>query len=191
MPPNCQFEIDDVTLHWTFPPEHFDFVHVRELFGSIPDWDFLLQQAYEHMRPGGWIEIVEHSVYPICDDGSMGPDHFYHSWGQTVIEMGEKFGKSFTIWEEAKRRLEKAGFVDVTEVRYSWPMNGYSHDKKLKELGRWNQLRLHEGIEGFMMRLLTMVGGVRHPRATFESRTDGCSGPWLAPSSISPRCGEN
>jgi len=45
-------------------------------------------------------------------------------WGKTVIEMGEKFGKSFEIWEQSKERLEKAGFVDVVEVRYKWPMNG-------------------------------------------------------------------
>ncbi|KAF1951808.1 S-adenosyl-L-methionine-dependent methyltransferase [Byssothecium circinans] len=166
VPPNCQFEIDDVTLSWTFPPNHFDFVHIRELFGCIPDWDFFFAQAYTHMRPGGYIEIVEHSVQAECDDGSMGPDHFYHEWGRTVVEMGEKFGKSFTIWSEAKERMEKAGFVDVVEVRYKWPMNGSPAWKgKEREVGRWNQLRLHEGIEGFMIRLLTQVGGWSVARA--------------------------
>lgn len=114
------------------------------------------------MKPGGWIEIVEHSVQPTSDDGSVGPDHFYNLWGSTVIEMGEKFGKSFTIWNEAKERMEQAGFVDVVEYTYKWPMNGWSTDKKEKDIGRWNQLRLHEGIEGFMIRLLTQIGGVSH-----------------------------
>lgn len=165
VPPNCHFEIDDVTLDWTYPEEHFDFIHIRELFGCIPDWDFFFDQAYLHTKPGGWIEIVEHSVCPTSDDGSMGPDHFYHSWGQTVCDMGEIFGKSFTIWEEAKERLEKAGFVDVVEVTYQWPMNGWPQDRKLKNIGRWNQLRLHEGVEGFMLRLLTQVGGWSLARA--------------------------
>ncbi|KAF2253092.1 S-adenosyl-L-methionine-dependent methyltransferase [Trematosphaeria pertusa] len=165
VPPNCMFEIDDVTLDWTFPPDHFDFIHIRELFGCVPDWDFFFEEAYNHTKPGGWIEIVEHSVQPTSDDGSQGPDHFFHLWGQTVIEMGQKFGKSFTIWNEAKERMEKAGFVDVTEITYKWPMNGWPEDKKLKNIGRWNQLRLHEGIEGFMIRLLTQVGGWSVPRA--------------------------
>jgi len=165
VPPNCQFEIDDVTLEWTFPPDHFDFIHIRELFGCIPDWDFFFQQAYNHTKPGGWIEIVEHSVQPIASDGSVGPDHFLTLWGQTVIEMGEKFGKSFTIWNESEERMKKAGFVDVTVVNYIWPINGWSKDRKLKNLGRWNQLRLHEGIEGFMLRLLTQVGGWSVARA--------------------------
>lgn len=161
VPLNCHFEIDDVTLEWTFPENHLDFTHVRELFGCIPDWDFFFQQAYKHTKPGGYIEVVEHSVQPVADDESMGPDHFYHLWGKTVIGLGEMFGKSFTIWEESKARMEKAGFVDVVEARYKWPMNGWPRDdEKMKNIGRWNQLRLHEGIEGFMIRLLTQVAGV-------------------------------
>lgn len=161
VPPNCHFEIDDLSLDWTFPPSHFDFIHIRELFGCIPDWDFFFAQAYDHLAPGGWVEIVEHSVQPRCDDGTMGPDHFYHTWGKVVIEMGDLFGKSFTIWEESKERLERAGFVDVVEVQYKWPMNGWpKKNEKMKNIGRWNQLRLMDGVEGFMLRLLTQVGGV-------------------------------
>jgi hypothetical protein len=33
VPPNCHFEIDDVSLEWTFPPDHFDFIHIREPAG--------------------------------------------------------------------------------------------------------------------------------------------------------------
>ncbi|KAH7109416.1 S-adenosyl-L-methionine-dependent methyltransferase [Dendryphion nanum] len=160
VPPNCHFEIDDITLEWTFPPNHFDFIHIRELFGCVPDWDFFFQQAYEHTKPGGWIEIVEHSVQPIADDDTMGADHFFHSWGATVVEMGNIFGKSFTIWDESKDRMVRAGFVDIVEVPFKWPINGWSEDRKMKNIGRWNQLRLKGGIEGFMIRLLTQVGGV-------------------------------
>ncbi|KAF1842831.1 S-adenosyl-L-methionine-dependent methyltransferase [Cucurbitaria berberidis CBS 394.84] len=165
VPPNCLFEIDDVSLDWTFPPNHFDFIHIRELFGCIPDWDFFFQQAFEHTKPGGYIEIVEHSVQPVSDDDSMGPDHFYHTWGKVVIEMGKKFGKSFTIWEESAERIRRAGFVDVVVVDYKWPMNGWPTESKQKNIGRWNQLRLMDGVEGFMLRLLTQVGGWSIARA--------------------------
>ncbi|CAN9301633.1 unnamed protein product [Alternaria alternata] len=165
VPPNCHFEIDDVSLEWTFPPNHFDFIHIRELFGCIPDWDFFFQQAYRHTKPGGWIEIVEHSVCPISDDDTMGPDHFYHTWGKVVVEMGDRFGKTFTIWEESAERIKRAGFVDVTVMEYKWPMNGWPKDKDLKNIGRWNQLRLMGGVEGFMLRLLTQVGGWSVARA--------------------------
>jgi hypothetical protein len=192
VPPNCHFEIDDVSLDWTFPPNHFDFIHIRELFGCIPDWDFFFAQAFAHTKPGGWIEIVEHSVCPMSDDGSMGPDHFYHTWGKVVVEMGDKFGKSFTIWEESAERLRRAGFVDVTVVDYKWPMNGWPTDKKLKNIGRWNQLRLMDGVEGFMLRLLTQVGGVSSIHTELGRMfTNTRSGPLPERKSISPRCEKN
>ncbi|KAK2808344.1 hypothetical protein FQN50_004729 [Emmonsiellopsis sp. PD_5] len=155
IPPNCVFEIDDITLPWTYPHDHFDFIHIREMFGSIPDWDLFFKNCLSSLKPGGYLEIVEHSVQAISDDGTVGPDHFFSIWGKTVIESGQRFGKSFSIWEESAERMKKAGFEDVVEKVYKWPMNQWSTDPKLHKLGRWNQLRLHDGIEGFMLRLLT------------------------------------
>jgi SAM-dependent methyltransferase len=190
VPPNCSFEIDDVTLEWTFPVDHFDFIHIREMFGSVPDWDYFFEQAYRHIKPGGWVEIVEHSVEPISDDDTVGPDHFFRLWGQTVISMGEKLGKSFHIWKEAKGYMERAGFVDVVEVPYKWPVNGWSSDPVLKEIGRWNQLRLHDGVESFMLRLLTSVGGVSICAflVTKGYLLTHLSGPTNDPSYSWPRC---
>lgn len=37
--------------------------------------------------------------------------------------------------------------------------DGDKNWRRLRELGVWNQLRLHDGIEGFMIRLLTVAGG--------------------------------
>lgn len=125
VPPNCTFEIDDMTMPWTYAPERFDFIHIRELFGSIPDWDEFFRQCYRALKPGGYIEVVEHSVTPVVDDATMGPEHFYRTWGKTVMQAGERFGKSFSIWEESADRLKKAGFEEVVEKRYKWPMNGY------------------------------------------------------------------
>lgn len=176
VPPNCTFEIDDITLPWTYPENQFDFIHVRELFGCIPDWDEFFRNCLHCLKPGGYIEVVEHSVQPVADDDTMGPDHFYHEWGQVVVESGERFGKTFRIWEESASRLKRTGFVDVVETGYKWPMNGlvsspclpmfevanlhrWSADPKLHELGRWNQFRLHGGVEGFMLRLLTSTLG--------------------------------
>ena len=174
VPPNCIFEIEDFNLPWTYRENHFDFIHIRELFGCVSDWDEFFSSAFRHLKTGGYIEIFEHSVVPASDDGTISEDSFYTLWGKTALEMGEKFGgKSFTIWEESKARIEKAGFVDVVETRYKWPMNGWpspefrTHgndgDKsweKLRELGIWNQFRSYDGIEGFMLRLLTAAGGV-------------------------------
>ncbi|KAG4427827.1 hypothetical protein IFR05_016691, partial [Cadophora sp. M221] len=172
LPPNCAFEIVDLNLDWTYPKNHFDFIHVRELFGSVSNWDDFFGQAFAHTKPGGHVEILEHSVWPVSDDDTVREDSFFTLWGKTVVEMGKKFGKSFTIWEESRERMERAGFMDVVETRYKWPMNGWpspehtTHGndgekdwRKLRKIGIWNQLRLYNGVEGFMIRLLTVAGG--------------------------------
>jgi hypothetical protein len=176
VPPKCAFEIEELNLSWTFPPEHFNFIHIRELFGCAINWDNFFAGAFEHIKPGGYVEILEHSVWPVADDDTVNEDSFFTLWGKTVVGLGEKFGKPFTIWEESKDRMEKAGFVDVVEEKYKWSMNGWpsphhrTHGnygnknwKLLRELGLWNQSRLHDGVEGFMIRLLTTVGGVCSP----------------------------
>lgn len=173
VPPNCSFEIEDVNSVWTYPNNHFDFIHIRELFGSVADWDELFAQAFAHSKPGGYVEITEHSTSPVSDDGTVDDDSFFTTFGATVSDLGAKTGKSFAIWKESKARMERAGFVDVVEKRYKWPINGWpsaecrTHgndgDKswqRLRQLGVWNQLRLHNGAEGYLIRLLTTVNGV-------------------------------
>jgi hypothetical protein len=159
--------------NWVFPLDSFDFIHVRELFGCVSDWDDFFAQAYAHTKPGGYVEICEHSVEPTADDGTLNDESFMTIWGKTIVEMGEKYGKGFSIWRESKACLERAGFVDVVEKRFKWPLNEWPSPevmprdnyggktwKQLRQLGRWNQLRLHEGVEGYTLRILTTTGGV-------------------------------
>ncbi|PMD49341.1 S-adenosyl-L-methionine-dependent methyltransferase [Hyaloscypha bicolor E] len=178
VPPNCAFEIEDLNLDWTYSKSQFDFIHIRELFGSVADWDEFFSSAFEHTKPGGYVEVIEHSVFPVSDDGTVNEESFFTLWGKTVVEMGRRFGKSFTIWEESRERLERAGFVDIVEKKYKWPVNGWPSPEyrthgddgekswqRLREIGVWNQLRLYDGVEGFMLRLLTVAGGWTYDNA--------------------------
>ncbi|KAL8951952.1 MAG: hypothetical protein Q9222_002104 [Ikaeria aurantiellina] len=159
VPPNCMFEVDDVTMEWTFRKDSFDFIHSREMFGSIADWDEYFRQCYLHLKPGGWVEALERGVKPVSDDGTVGPDHFWTTWGNTVLSVGEMWGKGFNAWELLKERMEAAGFVDVVQVPMKWPIGPWMDDAHMKELGKWNALRLDTGLEGYVMRLFTMAGG--------------------------------
>ena len=50
MPPNVQFEVDDVEEVWTFQ-QPFDLIHVRFMAASIRDWPKLVTQTYESVAP--------------------------------------------------------------------------------------------------------------------------------------------
>jgi hypothetical protein len=130
------------------------------MFGSVGDWGELFKEAYKALKPGGFLECAEHSVTPVSDDGTVGPDHVYTRYGTIINDLARKRGKESDVWSSLKERVKGADFVDVVETRTKWPMNGWSSDPKMRELGRWNQLRVTQGIEGFALRMLTAIGGV-------------------------------
>lgn len=99
---------------------------------------------------------------PKSDDGSIDADSMWDEFGKLVIECGVRFGKTMQIQEKMKNLIEEAGFVDVVEKTYKWPIGAWSNDPKLKDIGRWNLHLWKEGLEGWTMALLTRVMGVSY-----------------------------
>lgn len=156
-PPNCKFEIDDVTSPWTYPPAHFDFINIRGLYGSIADWPALYAQIFNGLRPGGYLHHLEISIQFKSDDGTLTPDHVLSQWSDVFHEASKKFGKSFfEVWNLSSY-IRNTGFVDVVEQVYKVPVNSWPADPHMKELGRWNLLHCTQGAEGWALFLLTKV----------------------------------
>jgi hypothetical protein len=113
------------------------------------------------------MEQFEPSVAPTCDDGTMPPDHIFTQWGNISIEAGERFGKTLRLNDQAKGYIEGAGFEKVTEKvtekEFKWPIDPWSEDPQLKQIGLWNLLQNEEGIEGWSTALLTRVMWVSIP----------------------------
>ncbi|OQE31857.1 hypothetical protein PENSTE_c001G05037 [Penicillium steckii] len=56
--PNVDFQLADAQSEWTYH-QPFDLVHIRGLSGAFRDWSYIYQQAFTHLRPGGYIEIAD------------------------------------------------------------------------------------------------------------------------------------
>jgi SAM-dependent methyltransferase len=161
VPPNVSFQIDDCLLEWTWPANHFDFVHFRSLYGSIPDWDELYSKAFKHLRPGGWLQDLEMDVWPRSDHVPIGPDHIYRQWGELYYDVGERTGRTFAICTKhmMKETMERAGFVDVTEVKMKVPLGSWPRDMRLKQVGELCLEAVDQSLEGYGMFLFTSVLG--------------------------------
>ncbi|KAH8704059.1 S-adenosyl-L-methionine-dependent methyltransferase [Talaromyces proteolyticus] len=159
IPPNLRFEIDDATYDWTYPRNFFDLVHVRSLYGAIADWPAFYTEVLTHLKPGGWFDQLEMSIQFRSHEGTITDDHVLAVWSRTFIEAGERFGKTFRIADLAKEYLKNAGFVNVVETKYELPVGGWSSNRHMKKLGKWNLVHCEEGIEGWAMALLTRVMG--------------------------------
>ncbi len=120
VPPNARFDIEDCAKPWTYPSDSFDLVHIRYLFGALPDWMGLFKEAYRVCKPGGWIETVEPSCVLTSDDGSVAEGSPLHQWGKVFIAAGIKSGRTFTIVEDGLqlKGLDEAGFVGKVVKNY-------------------------------------------------------------------------
>lgn len=113
-------EIEDCTLPWTLPSSSFDYIHLRWLVGSIPDWNALFAEAYAACRPGGWVESIEPSCIVESDHVKMPETAALSQWGRMCVEAGKKMGRTFTVVGEGLQRkgMEAAGFTDIQEFDY-------------------------------------------------------------------------
>ncbi|KAM0797878.1 S-adenosyl-L-methionine-dependent methyltransferase [Usnea florida] len=156
---NLRFEIDDCCSEWVYPLNHFDYVHVRFLYASVADWPAFYKECFDHIAPGGYIEHSEPTPEFISDDGSIAPDDVLHRLTSLAVEAGEKFGKNMLIAPHIKNMIEEAGFVNIVERRYKWPLGEWPVDQKLKDIGRWNLQHWLEGLDAWTLRLLTQYCG--------------------------------
>ncbi|KAK4442735.1 S-adenosyl-L-methionine-dependent methyltransferase [Podospora aff. communis PSN243] len=160
VPPNCKFEIDDASqVPWTYPDNHFDYIHLRLMLGAIEDWGAVYREAYRVLKPGGWIEHSDYEVAVLADDASLGPDSPFHQWGPIFYKAGEKTGRTFETMKQAPGLLKEAGFQDLQEKRLKLPIGSWPADKKLKNVGNYNLAATEAGLEGFALYLLTQVHG--------------------------------
>ena len=76
-PPANDFELDNLTFEtanmeepWGFANERsgcYDLISVRVLVSAIRDWPSLIRWCFEHLKPGGWIEIPDVTIGTFSD----------------------------------------------------------------------------------------------------------------------------
>jgi len=73
---------------------------------------------------------------PRSDDGTLPADCPLIRWNNLIIEASIKLGCNFDVATTHKQRLAEAGFVNVVQKEYKWPINTWPRDKKLKNIGK-------------------------------------------------------
>ncbi|EEH49312.2 uncharacterized protein PADG_05391 [Paracoccidioides brasiliensis Pb18] len=109
--------------------------------------------------PGGWVEFCDYDFRYRADDGSLSPDLAMVQNERLIIESSQKLGREPCPGPKLKRWVEDAGFINVTERCFPLPIGVWAKDKKLKEVGWWNQVQFLQGVEAWSLNLLTHVFG--------------------------------
>lgn len=144
VPPNCQFEVEDVEDEWTYS-QRFDLIHGRLLVSCFKDPQSVLEQAFNHLAPGGYLEMQDAGFPMGAVDNSMEGTALWQ-WNMHIVEGAEKARRPWTNTKHFKRWMEEIGFVAVEEKILYWPINTWPRDPHLKRLGLWFQHDLLEGL---------------------------------------------
>jgi SAM-dependent methyltransferase len=159
VPPNCHFEVDDIEDDWLYDENKFDFIHARDLYLAVRDWDKVIRQSHQHLKPGGWLELAQVIPDATSDDNTLPANSVYRQTCEIFYEIGEKIGASVHTAKQFKAKMEAAHFMDVQEVRFKIPCGPWPRDERLKKIGALERSHLYEGAEALLIRGMTTVLG--------------------------------
>lgn len=151
---NCMFEIDDCEMPWR-PRDMYDIIHIRSMTAGIRDWSHLFDQCFDHLRLGGCIEVQDFDFRVRCDDKDKALDSHLCQWGHLMITAAQRLAVDLSAIEHCKDRMQKAGFVDVQEETFKWPIGDWPQNEMEKSLGRLVLANLSNALEGYSLAFFT------------------------------------
>lgn len=111
-----------------------------------------------HLKPGsGWIEHVEIDLEPRCDDGTLSPDSHLTQWYGYLADATARVDRPVAYDHRTRQLLQAAGFIDIQETIIRAPYNSWPADPHQRDIGRWYNLGLTEGLEALSAAPFTRV----------------------------------
>lgn len=155
LPDNCQFQqLDAENGEW--PPTQFEYIHFGYVITCFDDTKAVMKKAFDHMQPGGWIELHDPEVRIIAD-GDSAKGTAIEEWVETVVKGGRIVGRDMLKSAHYEAWLNETGFVNIQDVKFQLPINEWPENPKLKQVGaiyKHNLLGLVESLAKF----LTLAG---------------------------------
>ncbi|KAF4978238.1 hypothetical protein FZEAL_5343 [Fusarium zealandicum] len=159
LPPNVRFFVQDASEPWSCM-EKFDYIHTRITLGSFSDFKTeIVQQAFDNLEPGGWLESIDLMTMWYSDDDSLDPHGPLARWARNLNIASESVNRPLSVAHKMKEWYEEVGFVDVEERVYKIPTNGWPADPYWKDIGKLWRWNLTEGLSGFTLGLFSRVLG--------------------------------
>ena len=172
--PNCHFEIDDIESDWLWKKNHFDFIHLRDPLLVVRDWPKLMEQIYDHLKPGGWCELTTIYPVPTSDDGSMPPNSGFKTYCDRLMEAAVIFGAPIMAPHFAEY-LRVSGHINVRENIFKIPSSPWPKDPRLKKIAVLEMTNVIAGATAFGLRMFEKVFGWSKEQtevATIEFKRD-------------------
>ncbi|GAB1318836.1 hypothetical protein MFIFM68171_09046 [Madurella fahalii] len=144
IPPNLDFQVDDLNSPSTFPSNYFDLVHSRMMAGGIhaDRWANYLSDILRVLRPGGWCQMVEIYFNAQSDNGTLTSNHALQVWSQSYLQSMQP-AKDPRAPLRLQSWMTQAGFVEVESRLLTLPLSGWSSNPRDFAIGNANRANVH------------------------------------------------
>jgi hypothetical protein len=159
VPPNVSFEVDDAEDDWVYARK-FDYIHGRALFSCFNDPMKVVSSAFENLKPGGWMEIQDVFFQPTSNDGSLAADSAFSAWNGEIVRGAARMGRDWLCTAKYQSFLVEAGFEEVVERRFAWPIGTWAKGERNKTLVLWGLWNTEEGVRSISVAVMTRVLGM-------------------------------
>jgi SAM-dependent methyltransferase len=151
--PRAQVVATDITLPGIAPPANltlvqsnaeepwpfqhrFDFIHGRMLASGIHDWLSVLTRCWEHLEPGGQLELLD-ICHPFrADDPAADSEtSAFIRWGHAAELGWNANGLDYRTALTHTQRLRALGFQHVKETQLKWPLGEWAETETARRIG--------------------------------------------------------
>ncbi|ORY59177.1 S-adenosyl-L-methionine-dependent methyltransferase [Pseudomassariella vexata] len=154
--PNCTFVREDSEELWVHGFK-FDYIHMRQVCTCFDNDMAVIQQAFNHLNEGGWMEIQDGYLELNSIDGTTEGTSL-----QRFIDLVHSgfraMGRDLLKAKYYKKWLIQAGFVDICEKRLPVPINPWPQEPRFKNLGRYQNANFHQAVEAISLKTLPKAG---------------------------------
>ncbi|KAM0293609.1 hypothetical protein ACHAPM_011634 [Fusarium culmorum] len=154
VPPNLNFCVSDFGQDGSFEESSFDYIHARDLNGSVDRCKFA-KDVFTVLAPGGVAEFHEGPIEFQSRKEPLAKGSYMNQWGEFFRAVNEKRRRSFLVTndETLRQEMAAAGFEDITAYEYEIPIGPWAESEKDKTVGRLALAALTLDTVGSILRL--------------------------------------
>lgn len=162
-PPNCSFKqlsAEDPET-WQSLPRGYDCIHARMIMVFVRHWPSLLKHCFDHLSPGGWLEIQD-LQFPLQCLGEIADRSVCKTleWSDLMIKGAQIAGISPAGALQWSYLLPRLGFEGMVLEDYQMFFGEWPESEEDKVLGRMELENVRLGARGWSRPLFTKVLGM-------------------------------
>lgn len=112
-----------------------------------------MRKVFENLKPGGWVEYHD-MMFNIDSDDLTHRGTGIHKWSHLALAGAAAKGRDMEVARKYKDYMIEAGFVDVTEIKFKLPGNGWPTKQPEQTIGKYTVVSGTEVIKTISDRLL-------------------------------------